>query len=105
QGAAPGHPVAAGVVDDDQVGPTGLGALGRQAGPRSGADDQPAGLERGPEPGTGLGAGHRTVRASGFSAGSISDASATGAASARSTSYGVRTRRKSGPMRNQYAPG
>ena len=27
----PGHPVAAGVVDDDQVGAAGLGALGRQA--------------------------------------------------------------------------
>ena len=31
QRAAAGHPVAAGVVDDDQVGAAGLGALGRQA--------------------------------------------------------------------------
>ena len=38
--AAARHPVAARVVDDDQVGAAVLGALGRQAGARAGADDQ-----------------------------------------------------------------
>ena len=41
--AAAGHPVAAGVVDDDQVGAAGLGALGRQARAGAGADDHAAG--------------------------------------------------------------
>ena len=38
--AAPGHPVAAGVVDDDQVDAAGLGGLGRQAGSGARADDR-----------------------------------------------------------------
>ena len=38
--AAAGHAVAAGVVDDDQVDAAGLGALGREARARAGADDR-----------------------------------------------------------------
>src|SRR5262249_28149855 len=63
--AAPaGHPVAAGVVDDDQVGPAGLGALGGQAGARAGADDHAAGVERRPQLRAGLVAGHRSSSSS-----------------------------------------
>ncbi len=40
--AAPGHAVAARVVDDDQVDAAGLLALGRQAGAGAAADDRPA---------------------------------------------------------------
>ena len=40
QRAAPRHPVATGVVDDDEVAAAGLGALGRQAGAGPGADDR-----------------------------------------------------------------
>jgi hypothetical protein len=42
QRAAPRHPVAPGVVDDDEVRAAGFRALGRQAGPRAGADDRAA---------------------------------------------------------------
>ena len=40
QRAAAGHPVPAGVVDDDEVDPAGLLALGRQARARAAADDR-----------------------------------------------------------------
>ena len=40
EAAAPGHPVAAGVVDDDQVDAAALGELGRDAGAGAGADDR-----------------------------------------------------------------
>ena len=59
--AAPGHPVAARVVDDDQVGAARLGALGREAGAGAGADDRPARLDLGAQPGEGLVAGHRAL--------------------------------------------
>ena len=45
QRAAAGHPVAAGVVDDDQVDAAGLGELRREAGAGARADDRPAGVD------------------------------------------------------------
>src|SRR5882757_1138670 len=45
EGAAACHPVAAGVVDDDEVGAAALGALGRQAGPGAGTDHRAALLD------------------------------------------------------------
>ena len=42
EAAAARHPVAARVVDDDQVDPAGLGALGREARAGAPADDRPA---------------------------------------------------------------
>ena len=50
QRPAPCHPVAARVVDDDQVGSAGLGTLGREARARSCADDRPSLCDLGPEP-------------------------------------------------------
>ena len=47
QRAAPGHAVAARVVDDDQVGAAGLGALGREARAGAGSDDRPPARDRG----------------------------------------------------------
>ena len=47
--AAPGHAVAARVVDDDQVDAAGLLALGRQAGAGAAADDGLAGGDLGAE--------------------------------------------------------
>ena len=80
QRAAPGHPVAAGVVDHDQIDAAGLLALGRQAGAGTGADDGKAAADLVTEPGedrrTGLvdrrhgdnpgsGGGGETIRAVG----------------------------------------
>ena len=59
QRPAPRHPVAAGVVDDDQIRAAGLGALGRQAGPRARTDDHAARIERRAQLGPCLLAGHR----------------------------------------------
>ena len=59
QRAAARHPVAAGVVDDDQVGAALLGALGREAGAGAGADDHAAGVERRAQLRACLVAGHR----------------------------------------------
>ena len=53
--AAAGHPVAAGVVDDDQVGAAGLGHLGRDAGAGAAADDRLAGVDLGAEAAQDLG--------------------------------------------------
>ena len=47
--AAAGHPVAARVVDDDQVDPAGLLAFRREAGARAAADQRPAGRDLGAE--------------------------------------------------------
>ena len=49
--AAPGHAIAAGIVDDDQVDAAGLLALGRQAGAGAAADDRHAALHHVAEPG------------------------------------------------------
>ena len=62
QRAAPGHPVPARVVDDDQVGPARLGALGRQAGPGARADDGLAAVRLGPQPGQQLVSPHVSSR-------------------------------------------
>ena len=48
QRAAARHSVAAGVVDDDEVGSAGFGTLRREAGAGPGADDHAAGVDRSP---------------------------------------------------------
>ena len=60
--AAARHPVAAGVVDDDQVAAARLGALGGQARARAGADDRLARLDLRAQPGERLVAGHLASR-------------------------------------------
>src|ERR687897_506253 len=62
QRAATRHPVAARVVDDDQIRPAGFGALGRQARSRAGPDDDAAAVERRAELGARLVARHRRPR-------------------------------------------
>ena len=62
QRAAAGHAVAAGVVDDHEVGAAGLGHLGRDAGAGAAADDRPAGLDLRPEAPGDLGAGDERHR-------------------------------------------
>ena len=51
QGAAPGHAIAPGVVDDDEVNAAGLDELGGDAGAGAGADDGPARGDLGAQPG------------------------------------------------------
>ena len=60
--AAPAHPVAARVVDDDQVGAAGLGALRREARAGARADDRAAGVDLRAQPRERLGPRHDAAR-------------------------------------------
>ena len=63
EGAAPGHPIAAGVVDDDQVGAARFGALGGQARAGARADDGAPGLDLRPQARQRFFAGHPALAA------------------------------------------
>src|SRR6266851_760745 len=56
--AASGHPVAPGVVNDDQVRSTRLRAFGGKSGARAGADEHPSRVDHGAQPAPGLFACH-----------------------------------------------
>ena len=86
EGAAPGHPEAAGVVDDDQVGAARLGALGGEPGARAGADDRRRPADLAAQPRERLVAGHRAAVRNASSLSAIAVAKA-GSLTSRSSSH------------------